>query len=363
MLKSHMKLIAFAGGSGKRFWPLGKISKPKQFLPLFDKKSTFELTFERLIPIYGLYNIFVSTNERYIPMVKSTVPALPTTNIIPEPAMRDVGPAVGLALIKLKKLKIKEPIALLWTDHYIKDVEKYQQALKFAEETVLKQTADFVLLGEDPTFPAQNLGWITIGDKLTDSTYKLAGFEYRPPKEQAEKLFKTKTGLWNTAYLVSTVDKMLAMYKKYATDLYNELLRIYKYLDTPKEAEILQKIYPKVPKIHFDHIIPYNLMNQKTVVLKTKMGWSDPGSLYTYKQTLAEDNKNYIEGQVYTEGLTDSMVINKEPNKLLVTYDLDGMIIVNTKDALLVISKDKVKKLSDIVTKLQKNRKLSKFVD
>ena len=76
MLQYLMKLIAFAGGTGKRFWPLGRISMPKQFLPLFNGKSTFELTFDRLVPTYGLYNIFVSTNDKYIPTVKSIVPEL-----------------------------------------------------------------------------------------------------------------------------------------------------------------------------------------------------------------------------------------------------------------------------------------------
>ncbi len=358
-----MKLLIFAGGAGRRFWPIGRANKPKQFIKIFNGKSTYELTLERTVPIYGLYNIFVSTIEDYVGKIKELTPNLPTSNIFTEPDRRDVGPAVGLALMRLKKLKVKEPIAILWADHYIKNIKEFQNLLKQAEEYILRKKANVVLIGEEPKYPATNLGWIEIKKEksLPKNHYKLSGFVYKPELKLAQKLYSTKTGLWNTAYMISTVDVLLKYYQKFFPELYEQLNTIYKYLETPQEAKILQEIYPQLPKIHFDHIVSYNLNKNNTIVLGADMGWTDPGTLYSFKNTMAPGNQNFIKGTVYTHKTHDSLVINNEPNKIVVTSNLNKMIVVNTKDALLVIPADNVKEIADIYDYLAKHPKYKKF--
>lgn len=99
-----MKIIIFAGGSGKRFWPLSRINFPKQFQPIINNKSTIELMIERVADIYGWENVFIPTTERLVALIKNTFPSLMTSNIITEPTRRDLGAAVGLSMIKLRKL-------------------------------------------------------------------------------------------------------------------------------------------------------------------------------------------------------------------------------------------------------------------
>lgn len=366
MIYLFMKLIVFAGGAGKRFWPIGRESKPKQFIRIFNGKSTFELTIDRLAPVYGLYNIFVSTTESYVPKIKELVPDLPTSNIFTEPARRDVGPAVGLALMRLKKLGVKEPIAIIWADHYIKNVKNFQNTLKKAEVLILQKKYKVILVGAKPQYPATNLGWIKISNPVKSfnklKPYHLEDFVYRPEQELATKLYTEKTGLWNTAYMISTIDTLLHFYSRHYPELYKQLQEIYQYLETPKEAQVLQNIYPSIPKIHFDHIVSYNLDKKSTAVLATDMGWTDPGTLYSYKQTFKPNQDNFIQGQVVAKQISDSLLINQEPNKLLVTAYMDNIIVINTKDAILVIPATKVKEISTIYEKLMKNPKYNKYI-
>ena len=358
-----MKLIVFAGGAGKRFWPISRKSKPKQFIQIFNGKSTFELTLDRIAPVYGLFNIFVSTTESYVPQIKSLVPELPTSNIFTEPARRDVGPAVGLTLMRLKKMQVKEPIAILWADHYIKKVKTFQKLLKTSEELILQKKADVVLIGEKPQYPATNLGWIQVTPTNQDGFYKLQDFVYRPELEKAQHFYNTNTGLWNTAYMISTIDTLLDFYKQFYPEVYKPLTEIYKYLETPKEAKALQEIYPNIPKIHFDHIVSYNLDKDRTIVLGQNMGWSDPGTLYSFKNTLKPGKANYSKGLVKTFHTTDSLIINEDKNKLLVVAYQNQIIVVNTPDALLIIPAKHVKDISDIYKYLEQHKSLQKYVE
>ena len=91
-----MKIVIFAGGTGRRLWPISRQSSPKQFEPIIHDKSTVQLSVDRVRDTYGMANIFVSTNERYADLIQSQLPALPAENLIAEPARRDLAAAVGL---------------------------------------------------------------------------------------------------------------------------------------------------------------------------------------------------------------------------------------------------------------------------
>ena len=93
-----MKIVIFAGGSGRRLWPISLKSSPKQFEPIIGSRSTLQLAVDRVKDTYGAENIFISTNEMYIPIIQKQLPELPVENLIGEPTRRDLAPAVGLAM-------------------------------------------------------------------------------------------------------------------------------------------------------------------------------------------------------------------------------------------------------------------------
>ena len=129
-----MKAILLAGGAGTRFWPLSRNSYPKQFMPIINNKSPFERHFQNLSKILGINNIYVAVNDSLVGLVNRLFPQLPLTNIVSEPAIRDVGPAIGLVLMKIRKFgDEKEPVLIMWSDNYIGNYVNFRAGLKTAE--------------------------------------------------------------------------------------------------------------------------------------------------------------------------------------------------------------------------------------
>lgn len=361
-----MKIIIFAGGTGTRFWPLSRKKFPKHFKKIFNgekrQKSTLQLAVDRVEKTFGSDNIYISTNEKYVSLVKEQLPQISTTNIIAEPLKRDVGPAVGFALINLRKLGYRGPVALLWADHLIANVDEFINALKTGRDIVYKTPGKVVMISEEPRYPENNLGWINIGRCLSDNIYEFKGWKYRPKLEECVKMFESHIWKWNPGYFVGDVDNLLSLYQSYQPDMYKLLAKIEKSIGTSEESSILHKLYPKLEAIHFDNAIAEKISPGEAVVICVNMHWSDPGTLYALKEgLLGKTTQNLEKGRVFTLKTSDSVVINEDKNKLIATYGLDGIVVVNTADAMIVIHKDKVSQMTELVESLEKSKDFAVF--
>src|SRR5690606_7109594 len=156
----RMRIVIFAGGTGRRLWPISRQSSPKQFEPIVGESSTLQLAVERVASRYGIENIFIATNERYEEIIRRQLPELPQDNIIFEPARRDLGPAVGLAMAHMSQDGRDEPVAILWSDNYIENVTIFNNLLETARELIITKKAGILFIGETPRFANENLGWI-----------------------------------------------------------------------------------------------------------------------------------------------------------------------------------------------------------
>lgn len=356
-----MKIIIFAGGSGTRFWPISRVNLPKQFVKLKNNTSTLQLTINRIQPVYGWHNIYISTNEKYVGYIKEQVPSLSTINIFTEPARRDLAAAVGLTLVRLRKQGVTEPIFIGWADHIIKNEKDFQEKLREAESVIRKGTHKIVLWGEVPTFANNNLGWIEVGSKK-GNTYEFDKLTYRPDQKTTDALFNTKGGLWNTGYWVSTVDYLLSIYEKYQPEIYKKLVEIEESLDTTKESEILEKVYPTIPSISFDEAVVYKINKKDVGVIESKMGWEDPGTLYALKKSLESSLENYVHGKGTFKDSVDSLIFNEDKKKLVVGLNIEETIVVNTKDVIFVTNKEGVRKITDLLKEFEKSKKYSKYL-
>jgi len=357
-----MKIIIFAGGAGTRMWPLSRKSFPKQFIKMFKGKSTLELAINR-VKSFGYENIFVSTVKEYVTLTKKYLPKIPARNIIGEPALRNLAPAVGLNLINLRAKGYKGPVAILWADHLIENETLFLETIKKAEEISLKNPDKIIFVGKTPRFANNNLGWIHFGKKTSKDIFEYNKWFYKPPVEECEKMFKSKEWLWNTGYFFMDIDFGCYLYEKYQPEIYKKLLLIEKSLGKGKEKEIINKVYPAMERISFDDAIAKNVLPSEALVLKTEMEWSDPGTLYALKEALTENEKdNLIMGNVKTQNTADSLLVNHEKKKLLATIGLKGVAVVNTKDVVLVVPKEDVKEISDLLTEIEKDKNLKKYL-
>ena len=355
-----MKAILLAGGAGTRFWPLSRNSYPKQFMPIINNKSPFERHFQNLSKILGINNIYVAVNDSLVGLVNRLFPQLPLTNIVSEPAIRDVGPAIGLVLMKIRKFgDEKEPVLIMWSDNYIGNYVNFRAGLKTAEAYIAEDPNKLIIIGEKPTFPNENLGWIELGKKVSQkgkfTIYQRKSWTYRPPIKLAKKWFADKTHIWNAGYFVSTTDFLLKNYNKFYPKMYQQLATIYEALDTDHEASVIKKIYPKIESVHFDHVVPEKLKAEETLVVEASYKWQDPGTLYALKQFFQKSHTaNVTKGDVITADTSDSLIYNLEKDKVLATIGLDGFIIVNMDDALFICHKDNIPRIKEVLNEIKK---------
>ncbi len=161
-----MKAIIFAGGVGTRLWPISRKNAPKQFEKISGDKSTLQLAVERLHPDFEPGDIYVSTGEKYKDILLEQLPGIPAANFIFEPEVRDVGPAVATACAIVGKNHPDEPIAIIWSDHFVKKERRFREVLRFSEELVNENRNRLVFIGQRARFANQNLGWLEFGDEV-----------------------------------------------------------------------------------------------------------------------------------------------------------------------------------------------------
>lgn len=355
-----MKVIIFAGGTGRRLWPISRQASPKQFEPILGEKSTVQLAVDRVLDLYGAENIFVSTNERYQEIIRRQLPQLPAENVVGEPERRDLAAAVGLIMAHLARSSDRsdEPVSILWGDNYMDDTETFRALLQNAERLIEQDAAKIIFIGETPRFANENLGWIEMGRELGQVDgrpyYAFNSWRYRPPLEVAREMFDSGRHVWNTGYFVTTIGFVQSLYHQHQPQMAAKLDEIEQAIDQPEYEEVLHSVYPQLEVASFDDAILTHVAPEEAVVLHGQMGWSDPGTLYALKEALASGpEENVEEGLVLAQNTSDSLLLNYEDEKLMAVIGLEGIIVVNTGDALLVVPKDKIPQVKQFVNSLQ----------
>ncbi len=352
-----MKIVVFAGGVGTRLWPLSRKNTPKQFEKIVGDKSMLQIAVGKLFPLFDWRDIYISTGKDYKDIVSHQLPKLPQENIIIEPEMRDVGPAVGLVTAIFAKRFPDEPFVILWgSDHLVKKEDVFRNALSAAEKIIIEDPEKIVFVGQKPRFASQNLGYIEFGKevrKIDDiQVHEFVGFQYRPHLSTAERFVRGGHHTWNLGYFVTTPRFLWSLFNKYAPDLYSDLEKIANSLGSPSFDETINSIYPTIEKVSFDNAILEKIDPDSAYVLSVDIGWSDIGAWEALKEALSEStDENVTKGKVMLEDSRDSLAFNYT-NQLTVGIDLEEMLVINTADVILVCPKKSVPKIKKLVESL-----------
>ncbi len=353
-----MKVVIFAGGVGSRLWPLSRKNSPKQFGNIVGDKSMIQIAVSKLFSDFGWNDIYISTGKAYSEMIKKQLPELPSENVIAEPEMRDVGPAVGLITALFSKVSPDEPMALLWgSDHLVKKEEVFRNALRVAEEIVLDNPKKMVFIGQKPRFANQNLGYIGFGKKIKEikdvPVFEFVGFEYRPDLKTAQKYLEDNHHSWNLGYFVTTPKFLWELFEKFAPELHKKLKKIKDAYKTDDFERTLNSIYPTLEKISFDNAVLEKMDPKYAQVLSIDIGWSDIGAWEALKEALSESpDENITKGKVLIEDSRDTLLFNYT-DQLAVGIDLNELLVINTEDVLLVCPKNSVPKIKKLVESLK----------
>ena len=350
-----MNIAIFAGGVGTRLWPLSRKNTPKQFEKIVGEKSTLQFTIDRLVPNFKLANVYISTGKRYKDVILDHVSIIPKENFIFEPSMQDVGPAVGLSMAMIGKKHPNTPVAILWSDHFVKKERRFREVLRMGEEIVKKNPNSLVLIGQRARFANQNLGWIELGKQIDQKRgTKIFNFKrivYRPSLKDAEEFLK-KGYAWNPGYFITTPAFLLSQFKKFSPDVWKGLVQIQNAVGTKNFNSILEKIYPKFEKISFDNAILERVDPSQVFVIAADLGWSDIGAWEALKEALElSSEENVTRGKVLINDSSDNLVFNYT-DQLAVGIDLENMVVINTDDVLLICQKSSVPKIKKLVESL-----------
>jgi mannose-1-phosphate guanylyltransferase/mannose-6-phosphate isomerase len=351
-----MKAIILAGGSGTRLWPLSRYGMPKQFVPINKGKSLLFQTVERLLDYLKYEDIFVITNEDYkfhvIEELRKFSPML-EKNIILEPAGKNTAPAIALSvkfLIEKVKCSKKETIFICPSDHIIEPVKKFTYHLNQCEKLALQ--GKIITFGILPKEPNTGYGYIKRGDKLKDfeNAFKVEKFEEKPDYNTAQKYLKSGLYYWNSGMFAFTIDTILKEFKKYSPEISKKLSLSY--------SEMIKE-FKNMPNISIDYSVMEK--SKSVIVIKTDILWSDLGSWDSIEDIEPQDeNGNIRIGNIVDINSKNSIFYTGE--RLVSAVDVENLIVVDTKDALLISKKGSSQKVKDIVN-LLKDRKAKEVIE
>lgn len=351
-----MKAVIFAGGVGTRLWPISRKNAPKQFEKIVGDKSTLQLAVDRLYPLFKPEDIYVSTGEKYKEILFEQLPEIPRGNFIFEPEVRDVGPAVAAACAIVGKNAPDEPIAIIWSDHFVKKERRFREVLGFAEDLVKEDPDRLILIGQRARFANQNIGWIEFGDEVkTIRDTKIFSFKqliYRPELLEARRFLQSDTFAWNPGYFVTSAKFIMQSYRIHAPQIYDGVLKIQEAFGGENFDQVMKDIYPTLEKISFDNAVLEKLDQSHVFVIAADLGWSDVGAWEALKEALqVKSSENVMRGKALLTDSEDNLVFNYT-DQLVVGIDLKETIVINTDDVLLVCDKNSVPKIKKFVESL-----------
>ena len=358
-----MKIVIFAGGAGTRLWPLSRKKTPKQFEKIIDNQSTLQLSVKRLLPAFNPQDIYISTNITYEKIVKKQLPQIPETNFFFEPEKKNVGPAIALVAGYFYRFQNPtEPLVILWSDHLIKKEKFFCEIIKNGINYINQERDKILFIGIDPRFPSTNFGYIHYGEQIRKESnfalHQFCGFRYQPDPETAEQYFRSSEYAWNLGYFISTPKFIYQAFKRYAPGLYRKVEKILDHHGQKDYSQVLSQIYSQIEPISFDNAVPENIDPKDAVVMVVEdFGWSDIGTWESIQEAFQDENGNYFYGPTYTKDVFHSLIYNQEKKKLVVSFGSKNLVIVNTKDVLMVIEKSALPRLKEILTDLAASNK------
>lgn len=339
--------VILSGGSGERFWPLSTPDRPKQFLTVFGGKSLIRQAVDRLKGVVPISHVLVITAENLVAATREELPELPLANIIGEPCRRDTAAAVATACGVVAARGGDEAVAAILTaDHLMGNVRAFRRVLKDAC-TAAAQTDFLVTMGISPTHPATGFGYIRVGKPLALETatvfFRAGKFVEKPDEATARRYLATGRYVWNAGMFVWRVKTMRAALRKGSPALV-ALAEAVSQVDDP--APVLAAHYPTLTKISIDYAVMEKANN--ILVSRGDFGWDDVGTWAAADRHLRTDaRRNVAKGAVTLLDCESVVAVAEGPE--IAALGVKDLVIVTTKDHVLVAAKERVQDLKRIL--------------
>ncbi|WP_288740058.1 mannose-1-phosphate guanylyltransferase/mannose-6-phosphate isomerase [uncultured Rheinheimera sp.] len=345
--------VIMAGGSGSRLWPLSRDLMPKQFLTLDGDLTMLQATVMRLQGLNADAALVICNEDhRFVAAEQLRQIKQLNNNIILEPAGRNTAPAIALAAFTAIK-KGQDPLLLvLAADHVIADVDVFQQAVVAAAE--FANADQLVTFGIVPTAAETGYGYIKRGQRKelsSGAAYQVAEFVEKPKLETALGYLSSGDYYWNSGMFLFKASRYLAELKQHRPDIYAACEQAMLEVDPDLDfIRVNQQAFLACPSESIDYAVMEK--TAAAVVVPLDARWSDVGSWSSLWDISAKNTDgNVHKGDVLSCDSSDNYVFAE--TGLVATVGLQNMVVVQTKDAVLVAAKDRVQDVKAIVQQLK----------
>lgn len=354
-----MIAVIMCGGSGTRFWPASRRSRPKQFLDITGNGPMVVETCDRLTPLMADERVILILGKEHLEETKGLFKGR-NVHMLAEPVGRNTAPCMGLGAIYARHLGSETPVAFLPADHFISKPEIFLKDLESAGK--LAEGGGIVTLGIVPTRPETGYGYIR-KTRDTDtsnaaSAYGVSAFVEKPDVQKAHDYLKSGDYYWNAGIFVATPETILTEIETQLPDLHEGLERIAAALGTDRFEAEFKRAYDSMKGISFDYGIMENT-GARVYVIPSECGWSDVGSwesLYELRGAERDRDWNLTEGETLIIDCKKSF-ISSRGGRLVACLGLKECLVVDTGDTVLVADLAQSQDIRKIVDRLKETGK------
>jgi len=312
----------------------------------------FEHAVDRIAPLFQPEEIFVVTGAEHVASLAAQAPELPAENFIVEPEGRGTAPAIGLGALHLLHQDPEAIMAVLTADHFIAEVERFRQVLTAAAQVA--EEGYLVTLGITPSSPSTGYGYIKQGEILDTvegfQVFCAERFTEKPSLETALHMVESGEYSWNSGMFVWRVGRVMAEFQRQMAEFYVQLAEVRATLGTPGYEPTLNRVWPQVAK----QTIDYGVMEgaERVAVIPVDIGWSDVGSWASLLELLeADEAGNIVVGPHVGIDTQGTLIFGGK--RLIATIGLEGLVIVDTEDTLLVCTQEREQEVRTLVRELE----------
>ena len=348
--------VILSGGSGTRLWPLSRALHPKQFLSLAGEKTLLQQAVERLVRINGSTQPLVIGNNDHRFIIAEQLREIGVTPaaLLLEPIGRNTAPAAALAALFATKHDAKAVTLLIPSDLFIADEPAFFSGLEHAAE--IAKAGRLVTFGINPDRPETGFGYIRKGSplRITNHGFEVEAYVEKPDEKTATDYVKSGAYLWNSGMFVFRADVMLQEIKKFQPKMFN--LCEEAFLNLSADMDFLrldENIFSQIESDSIDFAVMEK--TKLAAVVPLDCGWSDLGSWFSlWQQGASDSNDNVISGDVVVESVNGSYV-HSENGPLIAAMGLSDMVVVATRDAVLVAPKERASEVRNLVDRLSRD--------
>jgi mannose-1-phosphate guanylyltransferase len=343
--------MIMAGGSGTRLWPMSRGKTPKQLIGLFSGKSLLEIAAERLDGIVEPNARWICAGQQHANVICERL-QLPESQMLGEPEGRDTLNAVGLTATVLHKLDPDAVFAVLTADHIIRPQDVFATCLDVGFSLVEEDASRFITFGITPTYPATGYGYVELGDAIGAHANVCERFVEKPDEKTAEEYIASENFAWNSGMFVFHAGTFLEALQRMQPESAEGLQKIGEAWGTDKERQVIDEIYPTLPKISVDYGMMEPASSDDSISIVTvpmQVEWLDVGSWPSYGETLEADaNGNRSDAIAVHLDSTNVLSISADPAHTIATIGCEDLVIVHTDDVTLVFPVSEAQRVKEI---------------